>query len=94
MDFRTKMRCYEELKNLYGMKHGEYGLKAERDQKGRLQPNRSSEHLGLSEDAIAKDVGFSRVTLERAQAIEKSDLPEEIKNCWMLSLTFGHARQF
>jgi ParB-like chromosome segregation protein Spo0J len=78
VDFRTKMRCYEELKRLYGLKRESH---VKRGKDGKYTPERSEEASGkLSEDQIAKEVGFSNATFERAKTIEQSDLPEQIKN--------------
>lgn len=82
--YRTKIRCYRELQELYGIKRGEYGGESIKGKEG-FQPrsiDSSTERPMnlLSEDEIAKEVGLSRPTLERAEAIDKSDLPESIKN--------------
>jgi ParB-like chromosome segregation protein Spo0J len=71
VDFRTKLNSYRELRKLYGLRRG-----GDRVSQTFI---RSTERL-LSEDDIAKEVGFSRPTMERAGAIEDSNLPEEIKD--------------
>ena len=53
VDFRTKIKCYNELRRLYGLKHSGQPSKS----------IRSPERISLSEDEIAKEVGFSRRTL-------------------------------
>jgi len=59
------------LKRLYGLKQG-----GDRSDDFKHSP----EGLKFSEDEIAKEVGFSTDTLERADKIEKSDLPEQLKD--------------
>ena len=84
VSYRTKIRCYRELQDLYGLKRGEYQTtQLQRTDDGKLTPSlkRSTERSSiLTEDEIAKEVGLSRSTLERAEAIDQSDLPEPIKN--------------
>lgn len=71
VDYRTKLRCYKEMKKLYGLQNG---------QNIRYMTAQSIDRAVLSEDEIAKEIGFSKTTLERMEKIEISDLPEEIKD--------------
>jgi len=81
VEFRTKMRCYEELTEIYGLIRGELGKEqVKAGIKGFQSVNRSEERLALSEDEIAHEVGFSAETFKRAKKIETSDLPEQIKS--------------
>lgn len=75
VDYRTKLRCYKELKNLYGLQ-GRDRLRAKNGQFTQA----SIDARVLSEDEIAKEVGFSAKTLERMEKIEASDLPDVIKD--------------
>lgn len=67
VDFRTKLKCYQELKSLHARKQG--GDRRSKDFKS------SKGVLKFSDDELAKEVGFSVQTLERATKIEKSKLP-------------------
>ena len=74
LDFNTKYKVFEELKQLYGIKHGDT-LK-----RGQCLPEASSDSLEkMSEEEIAKEVGMTEATFHRAQAVQKSDLPTKIK---------------
>jgi len=73
VDFRTKMRCYEELKRLYGLKRGSPTPYVKNSSE------RITDNVKLSEDDIAHEVGFSAETFKRAKKIETSDLPEQLK---------------
>ena len=74
LDFNTKYKVFVELKQLYGIKHGDT-LK-----RGQYLPEASSESLEkMSEEEIAKEVGLNEATFHRAQAVQKSDLPTKIK---------------
>jgi hypothetical protein len=81
VDVRTKVRCYGELREIYGLKRGDLGkVQREKGQSGFSAVNQSSEGFTFMSHAdMAKEVGFSEVTMERALKIEKSNLPEQIK---------------
>lgn len=76
VDFLTKKRCYEALKILYGI------LKRDnpRNSSGKFTIASIDATGSLSQKAIAKEVGFSVATMERADKNEKSDLPKIIKD--------------
>jgi hypothetical protein len=58
VDFRTKMRCYKELKALYGIQRGD---NIQKGVKGTLSLNDTSiDGTLMSQDKTAKEVGFSR----------------------------------
>lgn len=81
VDTRTKVRCYGELRDLYGLKKGQMLGVYPRDEIGRItKPIESSDGIGFMSHAdMAKEVGLSGATLERSLKIERSNLPEEIK---------------
>lgn len=80
IDFNTRYRCFEEMRQLYGMKQGEMHGKIEMGIKGFKPIDRSEERpVKLSEEDIAKEVGLDRSTFERAQKVQKSDLSPKIK---------------
>jgi ParB-like chromosome segregation protein Spo0J len=81
VDWRTRIRCYGELRDLYGLKerqnpkneHGQY-----RKVSDSVESGGTTEFLTHAD--IAKEVNLTEKTSERALRIERSDLPEEIKD--------------
>jgi hypothetical protein len=77
VDTRTKVSCFGELLDLYGLKRG---------QTKTIYVDYVDEPIGrttenfMTHDDIAEEVGLSGHTLERALKIEKSNLPEQIKD--------------
>lgn len=69
VDTKTKLLCYRELKSLYGLKNGQT--------KAKLVP--WNEDKIMTEDEIAKEVGFDKTSYHRAEKILDSNLPEQIK---------------
>lgn len=81
VDVRTKVRCYGELRELYGIKQRQNP----KDAFGHYRKVSDSVPSGgateiMSHADMAKEVGMSGSTLERSLKIENSDLPEEIKD--------------
>jgi len=76
LNFNTRFRCFEELKQLYGMKHGETLMRG-RDQYALEESLEPSEKM--TEQEIASEVGMTETTYHRAQTVQKSDLPIDIK---------------
>lgn len=74
LDFNTKYRCFEELKTLYGMKHGETLMRGPYDLEESQEPSEK-----MTEEEIASEVGMAETTFHRAQTVQKSDLPIDIK---------------
>jgi len=74
LDFNTRFKCFEELKNLYGMKHGETLRRGPYDLEEPLEPSEK-----MTEEEIASEVGMAETTFHRAQTVQKSDLPIDIK---------------
>lgn len=60
MDTRTKVRCYGELRDLYGLKRGQMFEKYPRDEVGRItKPIESSDSIGFMSHAdMAKEIKF------------------------------------
>lgn len=77
VEFRTKLKCYRELRKLYGLRDGQTKAMLAMSPRSLERADISPK---LSEADIAREVGFSRPTMERAEAIEDSNLPEEIKD--------------
>ncbi len=76
LNFNTRFRCFEELKSLYGMKHGETLMRG-RDVYALEESLEPSEKM--TEQEIASEVGMAETTYHRAQTVQKSDLPTDIK---------------
>ena len=74
LDFNTRFKCFEELKKLYGMKHGETLKRGPYDLEESLEPSEK-----MTEEEIASEVGMAETTYHRAQTVQKSDLPIDIK---------------
>jgi hypothetical protein len=70
------------LKRLRGLQRGELGkIQHPKGVKGFQPVNLSIDGFSiLSQDDIAREVGFPKHTLERAEQIEESNLPKEIKD--------------
>jgi hypothetical protein len=74
VDHRTKVRCYGELRDLYGLKREELGKKLPRDDKGHMLPYQSGDGQGefMTHADMAKEVGMKEMSLERSLKIERS----------------------
>jgi ParB-like chromosome segregation protein Spo0J len=66
IDFNTKYKCFEELKQLYGLREG--------------RPRKTPSEEGVSEEEIAMEVGLHQETFRRAQKVQRSDLPSKVKD--------------
>jgi len=68
----ANIRCYDELKSLYGLKESESAKYQPRDNDGKFIPSRSAERHGniMTEDEIAEEVGLSRPIKKTADFLE------------------------
>lgn len=85
VDFETQFKCFQELKRLYGLERGEAGkLRRPKGSKGFVKRSKErytkdEEIPVMTEEEIAKEVGLDATTFRRAQKIQESTLPKEIK---------------